>query len=317
MKQSDLEDALGRFISCHELSGQYLVQAESYFLPIAARIAREKQKLPDKRPYFVSLVGSQGSGKTTLAELLSLFLRQKGMHVVCFSLDDFYLRRSQRQQLAQDVHPLFETRGVPGTHDMTFLTRVLNELMQGQKTALPCFDKAKDDRAASESYMRVDTDVDVIVMEGWCWGVTSGSLEELSVPVNNLERYEDAEMVWRSYSHRVIAESFEPLYRHVDCWLMLKAPSFDCVYGWRLEQEGKLAKKMSGTAGPLRIMGPSQVRRFVSFYQRITEALLRTMPLQAHLVWHLDEQRQVRSVSGKWLVGLESTNDIKNRLNNT
>ena len=32
--------------------------------------------------------------------------------------DDFYLTQAQRQDLAQQIHPLLKSRGVPGTHDV-------------------------------------------------------------------------------------------------------------------------------------------------------------------------------------------------------
>ena len=34
------------------------------------------------------------------------------------SIDDYYLSKKNRYQLASQVHPLLLTRGVPGTHDI-------------------------------------------------------------------------------------------------------------------------------------------------------------------------------------------------------
>ena len=58
--------------------------------------------------------GAQGSGKSTLARFLQLYLEKLyGLSVVILSLDDLYLTRAERIALAEEVHPLLETRGVP------------------------------------------------------------------------------------------------------------------------------------------------------------------------------------------------------------
>ena len=49
--------------------------------------------------------------------------------------------------MADTVHPLFATRGVPGTHDLTLLHDTINALRGSQgEVAVPGFDKAADDR---------------------------------------------------------------------------------------------------------------------------------------------------------------------------
>ena len=66
----------------------------------------------------VAIAGGQGSGKSTLAKLLAAASELLGRRAICASLDDFYLTHSERRTLAQQIHPLFATRGVPGTHDV-------------------------------------------------------------------------------------------------------------------------------------------------------------------------------------------------------
>ena len=71
------------------------------------------------------------------------------------SLDDIYLTRADREQLAQEVHPLLITRGVPGTHDLALGEQVLEALVQsdaGSRTAMPAFNKALDDREPEENW---------------------------------------------------------------------------------------------------------------------------------------------------------------------
>ena len=59
-------------------------------------------------PVF-GIVGLQGSGKSTLAGQVAALAASRGLKAAVVSLDDFYLGRQQRQQLAQEVHPLLAT----------------------------------------------------------------------------------------------------------------------------------------------------------------------------------------------------------------
>jgi len=95
----------------------------------------------------VGLCGAQGSGKTTLVKALAGALEAEGIRAAALSLDDLYLTRAERQELAQDVHPLLATRGVPGTHDVALGLDTIAALERGEAVRLPRFDKAVDDRA--------------------------------------------------------------------------------------------------------------------------------------------------------------------------
>jgi D-glycerate 3-kinase len=68
--------------------------------------------------FVLGLCGAQGSGKSTLAAALARMLARDGTRTAILSLDDIYLTRAERLQLAREVHPLFATRGAPGTHDV-------------------------------------------------------------------------------------------------------------------------------------------------------------------------------------------------------
>jgi len=213
------------------------------------------------------------------------------VRALSLSVDDFYLTRAERESLASTVHPLLATRGVPGTHDMLLLERTLTALLTKEPSAVevPRFDKAVDDRRPRHAWDTVAGGVDVVLLEGWCLGARQQTDAELAEPANVLEAQEDATGQWRHYVNEVLGRDFEPLYGLVDQWVMLGAPSFDCVYRWRLEQEQKLAQSSLGDA----IMSASQVARFIQFYERITRHCLQRLPPRVHDFYQLDEQRQV------------------------
>ncbi len=272
----------------NRLPVEYLDSAQKWFNPMAAIIAEHQKSA--SRCWLVAVNGSQGSGKSTLCDYLgALFQAEFELASVTLSLDDFYLTAPQRRQLAIDVHPLLATRGVPGTHDMGLLCRTLDSLLAGEPVQIPRFDKAADDRYPQADWDTVNTPVQVVLLEGWCLGATAQPIDELVEPVNALEQSEDPDGVWRNYVNGVLSDQFSPLYQRVDEWVMLRAPSFDCVYDWRLEQERKLSAQREGEG----VMDAQQVARFVCHYQRLTEYCLQRLPSRVNHLFRLDQQRQI------------------------
>jgi D-glycerate 3-kinase len=280
------------FLARHRLSDSYLDYAQQWFTPLARRL--EKHQSSAGRPVLVAVNGSQGSGKTTVCDFLRQSLEHEhGLRAVSLSLDDFYLTLAQRRQQASAIHPLLLTRGVPGTHDMTLLQATLDELLNPamDRVSIPRFNKAMDDRRARDEWDIVSGSLDIVLLEGWCLGVRSQAPEELEAPINDLERSEDADGRWRQHVNQQIRQEFEPLYRQVDQWVMLCAPSFDCVYKWRLQQEHKLARQHAG--GNSRVMSDGQVARFIQFYERLTRQCLSQLPARVDHLYRLDDERQV------------------------
>ena len=78
-------------------------------------IIQDRRARNSERPALIGVSGAQGSGKTSLCQLLEAANRPR---FVQFSIDDVYLDHSQRAELAARTHPLFVTRGPPGTHDI-------------------------------------------------------------------------------------------------------------------------------------------------------------------------------------------------------
>src|SRR5690606_5606704 len=118
------------------------------------------------------------------------------------SLDDVYLTHDARQHLAATVHPLLQTRGVPGTHDVDLGVDTMTRLIHagaGDRTPLPRFDKAQDTQMPRNQWPVFEGPADVVIFEGWCVGARPQSDEALATPINALERDEDADGRWRGY----------------------------------------------------------------------------------------------------------------------
>ena len=285
------------FLRQQRLPPSYEETVNTWYLPLAGRLAGHHAGAG--RPLLVGLNGSQGSGKSTLAALLVQLLADvHGLRAIDLSIDDFYLSRRSRQALASQVHPLLATRGVPGTHDVSLLLETLQQLTQGTTTlAVPRFDKASDDRCPESEWLAVSAPVDVVIIEGWCLGVPAQRGEALHRPVNDLEAAEDPDGRWRRYINRQIHGQYQALYDLVDIWIMLQAPSFECVYKWRSEQENKLADDVLEQGKDVyrdtQVMTDQQLSRFIQHYQRLTEHALAELPGQVHYLFRLDDDRRI------------------------
>lgn len=229
---------------------------------------------------IVGISGSQGSGKSTLAHVLAQ--RRVGMAVT--SLDDFYLSSHERQLLAQRVHPLLATRGVPGTHDHAWLQRVLESAHLGAEYTVPYFDKGLDDRAGE----RVLAGRGLIV-EGWCLGVVPEPRERLTAPCNALEEAQDRDAVWRTWVNQQIQAFYQPLWLQIDFWIHLRVPSFEQVLAWRGLQESQLPEALR--------MSEAQLLWFIQHYERLTRHLWQTTPQSPGLVVELDGGHNIASIS--------------------
>ncbi len=234
----------------------------------------------------VGICGSQGSGKSTIAAALQHHFDARHRPTAVMSIDDIYRTRLEREQLAERVHPLLRTRGVPGTHDIPLGLSVLDGIESGTATMIPRFDKATDDRRPPEEWSSSPSATRLMIFEGWCVGAKPETTSALAVPSNDLERREDADGRWRRHVNDALAGEYRALFARLDVLVLLAAPAFETVFHWRVEQEHQLRSR-TGTG-----MTDDQVVRFVRHYERVTRHILAEMPSRADLVVQLDRERR-------------------------
>ncbi len=285
---------LQTFIQQQKLPEAYADTIHQWFEPLASRLVNLHQH-QSSQPLIVGIHGCQGSGKSTLSHLLCQLMQDRGLQAVELSLDDFYLTRQQRQQLAQTTHSLLATRGVPGTHDIELALQTLNHLKQGNgHVSLPRFNKAVDDRKPQDQWPQTSPPIDIIILEGWCLGAPAQTPEALASPINALEETEDRDGRWRHYVNQQLLTGYNELWAQVNYWVMLKAPDFSCVYQWRLEQEEKLRKQCeeikADTSG---LMDADAIKRFTQHYERLTRHNLEALPPMMNEVFELDRRRTI------------------------
>ncbi|MFT7235609.1 MAG: D-glycerate 3-kinase [Methylophagaceae bacterium] len=288
----DITDArLDSFINANKLSADYLKEAKKWFDKMMQSLDLHQKSAGNA--LVVGINGAQGSGKSTLSELMVLLFEQYGLSAITVSMDDFYYTRAERRQLAKRVHPLLQTRGVPGTHDIKLAIDVITKLKSQQSdVAIPRFDKAQDDRQA-EKHWPIISKVDIVILEGWCLGAKPQPEAALVMPINRLEEGSDSQGKWRRYVNKQLASHYPKLFNLIDQTVMLKAPDFECIFNWRLEQEKKLEHQYAGQSENHLIMSHDQVFNFIQHYQRITEQLLISLPSQVDHLFLLDKTRKI------------------------
>lgn len=270
---------LAALIAAERLPPAYGALAETFWRPLARLIAA---RAACRSPLVVGINGAQGSGKSTLCRFLEVMLAQEGLRAATLSLDDLYLTRGQRAALARDVHPLFATRGVPGTHDVELGLAVIGDLLAGRDLALPRFDKARDDR--SPRVERIAGPVDVLLLEGWCVGARPQAAADLAAPVNALEATEDRDGIWRGRVNRALGGEYARLFATIDLLVSLRVAGFAAVQDNRRRQEHKLAAACPDAPG---LMDEAALGRFIAHYERLTRHQLATMPKQADIVFDI------------------------------
>ncbi|KRA83937.1 hypothetical protein [Altererythrobacter sp. Root672] len=269
-----MSEAIASLIAAEGLPADYREVVEHHWRPLAERIAGEA-----KRPLLVGINGAQGSGKTTLCRFLEALLAGRGLRAVTLALDDLYLTHAERQALARDEHPLFATRGVPGTHDVMLGEAILDGIAAGRSVTLPVFDKAIDDRVPTG--ILVEPPVDVILFEGWCVGAVPQAAAAMREPVNRLETEDDVDGTWRREVNRRLATDYAELFGRIDSLVMLKVEGFEAVRANRLLQEQKLA---ASNPGGKAIMDEAALDRFLMHYERLTRSTLAEMPERADIL---------------------------------
>ncbi len=304
-QRSGLEDAISRsggalaqLASELEISNKERDELLAAHLPLCRLIGARRRALG--RPLVVGVSGSQGSGKTTFCRFAQILLERLFGYRVCgLSIDDLYLGIEDRRRLASEVHPLFATRGVPGTHDVPLALDLLRRLRDPETTGeicIPAFDKAIDDRLPENRWPVCSTPVDVIIFEGWCVAAQAQTEDALKSPLNGLEAEEDPDASWRRRVNDALRGPYAELFAEIDLLVFLAVPGWDAARQWRGLQEAKLARSRPDSPA---LMDEQALERFLMFYERITRHALETLSEQADVVCRIDDSHRITHLLSK------------------
>ncbi len=249
---------------------------------------------------IIGIQGGQGTGKTTLVNLLVSLLRSKGYRTQSFSLDNFYLSLAGRRRLGQRYpnNVFYQIpRGMPGTHRIAALRRTLLAIKSGQPFQIPVFDKSLsqgEGDISGKPVMAMERP-DFVLIEGWCLGLPEFSLTELhricrknQINLQKLDPRGHSTKVLLDYTHK-----YRGLWKLIDYWIQLKPDLPSLHLKWRMQQEQGLQERKG--AG----MSPEQIKHFVSVFLPLTyicyEKLRPNLRLRinvAHQFYRMDELKK-------------------------
>ena len=286
-----------KFIRSQEVLGEpfrnKIDQYNNFYIPISEMIY--KDFLKNKKTQVIGLSGGQGSGKSTISRVLKIILKEKfNLETVVFSIDDFYKTLKDRKLMSKKISQLFLTRGVPGTHDCEMLYKCLKNFTKKPftKFLIPMFDKSLDDRCSKNRWIKVLKKPNVVIFEGWCVGAIAQKKSELIKPVNELEKFEDKNLIWRNKVNKELKNNYKRIFDLIDKLIFLKVPSFKHVYKWRLLQEKKLKKNSNGE----KIMSNKEIKKFVMFYERITLNMIKSLHFKSKVHINIDTKHRLKSI---------------------
>ncbi|CAE6337573.1 unnamed protein product [Rhizoctonia solani] len=281
-------------------------------------IAKEITSRNSQRPLFVGFQGPQGSGKTTLTNQIKKVLGTLStpIHTIVFSIDDLYLPYDGLIELGR-AHPdnaLLQGRGLPGSHDPVLGAEILEHLSRintedDTAISLPVFDKSVHQGFGDRSNetVQVRAPVDVVILEGWCFGFQPLSLAELGRKYDEPEteggagKNPSSHRYFKSHSLTSLETINGNLKNYVDLWyryfthfIQIVPENLYDVFDWRLQQEHAMKLKNGG-----RGMTDEGVHNFVARYMPGYELFQDTIELQNNpWIGHglkvvLDKQRAV------------------------
>ena len=273
---------------------EHFKNLKKIYIPIAFWINNKYKK--KGKTLLLGLSASQGSGKTTVAAILSIILRKFFKRNICvISIEDFYKTLNDRSIMAEQKHPLFKTRGVPGTHDINLIRNFFTALKKKnfKSIKLPKFNKSIDDRLKKSYWYNINNKPEIVILEGWCVGAKPEVNSSLKKPINFLEKYEDKDLIWRKFVNEELKKEYKKVFSMIDHYIYMKVPNFKMVFKWRLLQENKLKKK---SYYKKKIMSYNEIKRFVMFYQRITLQMMRDLSKSASIVMFLKTNHEIKKI---------------------
>jgi len=244
-------------------------------------------KLKSKKKIMIA--GPQGSGKSSLSKLIKLYLEKfYDKSVIIISMDDFYLSKKQRTQLSKNIHPLFLTRGVPGTHDLGLMNKKIKQILNKEfPIYLPIFDKVSDTR--KRTYKKV-LKADVIIFEGWCAGAQPVDLNYLQKNFNNLEKHKDKNFIWRNSYNKYLNE-YQKIFSKFNYFIYFQFNHWDHVLNWKYKQELELRDKKKDLALK------KYLKEFVQYYEKVSKWMHLKVPKYCNILIKLDTHQKIKLIN--------------------
>lgn len=232
-----------------------------FWIPLALELAEKRKH--HNHPFTIGILGSQGTGKSTLTKILSMIWQSLNIPNVGISLDDLYKTYEERQKLlATDSRLIW--RGPPSTHDVSLGLKVLNQLHHGYyPVEIPRFDKSLHNGFGDRisNYNNIEENkinlVEIIILEGWFVGVQPVTEKMFINPPYPIVTEEDKKFAC-DCNNRL--REYMPLWEKLDYLMILNPEDYRFSLQWRKIAEHKMINQ--GKTG----MSDEDIEQFVYYF---------------------------------------------------
>lgn len=290
---SEAAEELENSAQSQNLNSKVALSLWNLWLPLAMQLASLRQQL--NRPLIQGILGGQGTGKTTLAAVLTLIIQHLGYRTLSLSLDDLYKTYAERQRLQQS-DPRLIWRGPPGTHDVALGLQLLDQLRQPtpkQPIFVPRFDKSAWGGAGDRMIPEEVEGMDIVLFEGWFVGVRpiDPGLFNGATPAP-IQTAADRVFA-RDMNDRL--QDYLPLWERLDRLMVMIPTDYRLSQQWRRQAEQQMMAM--GKSG----MTNTQVNEFVEYFWKSLHPELFITPLTrnsrlVNLVIEMNPDHSIRTI---------------------
>ena len=269
-----------QFLIKHTKCNYSDIYLKRYYLDLLIKLRNKKT---------VMIGGPQGCGKSTISLLIKQYFKKfYSRDVAIISIDDFYLSSIKRKKLSKKYNtPLFDIRGVPGTHDLKSLLKVIEKLKKKNfPVYLPIFNKVSDNH---KNYFRKINNADLVILEGWCVGSKVIDNKYLNKNLNNLEKNKDPNFIWR-YNYNNYLSKYQKLFKKFNHYIFIQIPDWKYVINWKYKQELGLRSKNSD------LKLKTKLKEFIKYYQKISKWMSLTSPRFCNTLIKLDKNQRINKI---------------------
>jgi D-glycerate 3-kinase len=249
----------------------YLPMYWQLWLPLALQLKQARAALT--RPFIQGILGGQGTGKTTLTQILQIILEVMGYRAVGLSIDDIYKSYQERCRL-REMEPRLKWRGPPGTHDIDLGIQTLDQIRMATPDTvvyLPRFDKSLHGGEGDRIEPKAVQGVDILLFEGWFLGVRPIQPSEFDRAPSPISSEADKAFA-RLMNERL--HKYLELWSRLDRLIVLYPEDYRISKEWRLQAEHQM--KSQGKTG----MSDAQIDEFVEYFWKALHPELFITPLK-------------------------------------
>lgn len=240
------------------------------WLPLAQQIRRARQS--QDQPLIQGILGGQGTGKTTLCQVLKVILNRWHYPCISISIDDLYKTYGDRQKL-RETQPELIWRGPPKTHDVDLGLEILTQLQRanlGDKIAVPRFDKSLHNGAGDRLGFETIDPAEIILFEGWfvgCRPINERLFATAPEPIKT-----EADRLFAKEMNSALKD-YIPLWEKLDRLMILSPEDYRLSKQWRKDAEHQMIAQ--GKTG----MNDAEIDQFVDYFWRSLHPELFITPL--------------------------------------